>query len=427
VLGSKTTPRTSALTKLYRACLDEALTEYAYDAAVAGLEYSCDFTQRGVSLSFAGFNDKLPAYIASVSKAIASFVPNDEAKLNKFKDVVSRELASFPFEQPYQHAGRFSQLCTQEPAYLPTDVLKEMDAISLADLQAFTKGLWSKAFGQALIQGNFKTEEAVEIAKTVETAFGLQALPEDQRGAPKLAVLPVVQKGYGSVLQRAEPNPVDPNSAAVVQFQNAERDDLKQQMAMEVLAIIMGNPFFAELRTKQQLGYIVYGGVSNKEGVRSLVFTAQSSVADADVLTEKIFTFMNDFSLKDISDKQIEGYIAGLVRRKLEADKKLTTEVGRNWGEISVGQYRWKRREQEAAVMKTLTRKDLDEVLAEVVKEGGSRRRVLTTQIYSQTDAKGLAKLGKLGSEGVIIASTQDFQAASTYFTPIKGNPTALA
>ena len=115
------------------------------------------------------------------------------------------------------------------------------------------------------------------------------------------------------------------------------------------------------------------------------------------------------------------------MRRKLEADKKLTTEVGRNWGEISVGQYRWKRREQEAAVMKTLTRKDLDEVLAEVVKEGGSRRRVLTTQIYSQTDAKGLAKLGKLGSEGVIIASTQDFQAASTYFTPIKGNPTALA
>ena len=34
--------------------------------------------------------------------------------------------------------------------------------------------------------------------------------------------------------------------------QNAERDNMKQQMAMEVLAIIMGNPFFAELRTKQQ-------------------------------------------------------------------------------------------------------------------------------------------------------------------------------
>ena len=145
----------------------------------------------------------------------------------------------------------------------------------------------------------------MQIAKSVEKAFNLQPLPEDQRGAPKLAVLPVVRQGYGSVLQRAEPNPVDTNSAAVVQFQNADRDNLKQQMAMEVLAIIMGNPFFADLRTKQQLGYIVYGGVSNKEGVRSLVFTAQSSAADADVLTEKIFNFMEAFSLKDISDKQV--------------------------------------------------------------------------------------------------------------------------
>ena len=39
--------------------------------------------------------------------------------------------------------------------------------------------------------------------------------------------------------------------------------------------------------------------------MRSLVFTAQSSVADADVLTEKIFNFMEAFSLKDISDKQV--------------------------------------------------------------------------------------------------------------------------
>jgi secreted Zn-dependent insulinase-like peptidase len=115
------------------------------------------------------------------------------------------------------------------------------------------------------------------------------------------------------------------------------------------------------------------------------------------------------------------------VRNKLQTDKKLTTELGRNWGEISLGQYRWKRREEEAAVMKTLTRKDLDQVLAEVVKQGGSRRRVLTTQVFAQTDPKGLAKLGKLGSEGVLIGSTKEFLAQSSFFTPIKGNPTALA
>jgi len=427
VLGSKTTPRTSALSKLYSYALNEALTEFTYDAAVAGLDYSCDFTQRGVSLSFVGFNDKLPAYIESVSKSIASFVPNDEAKLAKFKDVISRGLAAFSFEQPYQHAGQYSKLCTMSPAYLPTDVLKEMDSITLAELQQWTTKLWSKGFGQALIQGNIKEKQALSIAKTVASAFNLQPLPENERGAPKFAQLPVVSKGYGSVLQREEPNPANPNSAAIVQFQNADRENLKQQMAMEVLAIIMGNPFFAELRTKQQLGYIVQGGVSNKEGVRSLVFTAQSSVADAPYLTEKIFEFTDAFSLAGISEEQIKGYISGLVSKKLESDKKLTTEAGRNWGEIVVGQYAWKRRQEEAAAMKSLVRKDLEDVLAQVVQQGGSQRRVLTSQVFSQKDLKGMAKLGKLEKDGLIIASTKDFQAQNTYFTPLKGNPGNLA
>ena len=88
----------------------------------------------------------------------------------------------------------------------------------------------------------------------------------------------------------------------------------------------MNDGFTASLTSEKfcQLGYIVYGGVSNKEGVRSLVFTAQSSVADADVLTEKIFTFMNDFSLKDISDKQV--YERGGKRDK---DKEIERERAR--------------------------------------------------------------------------------------------------
>ena len=47
-------------------------------------------------------------------------------------------------------------------------------------------------------------------------------------------------------------------------------------------------------------------GVANREGVRSLVFTAQSSVADAPYLTDRIFDFTNAFSLKDISDEQVQ-------------------------------------------------------------------------------------------------------------------------
>jgi secreted Zn-dependent insulinase-like peptidase len=37
---------------------------------------------------------------------------------------------------------------------------------------------------------------------------------------------------------------------------------MRGQLAMEVLGSIIANPFFTELRTKQQLGYVVNAGVS---------------------------------------------------------------------------------------------------------------------------------------------------------------------
>ena len=66
-------------------------------------------------------------------------------------------------------------------------------------------------------------------------------------------------------------------------------------MALEVLAAILEAPFYGELRTKQQLGYIVSSGVKQQREVRSLVFTVQSGFADAVYLTERVFAFLNAF------------------------------------------------------------------------------------------------------------------------------------
>jgi len=46
-------------------------------------------------------------------------------------------------------------------------------------------------------------------------------------------------------------------------------------MAMLVLSAILEQPFYQDLRTKQQLGYIVFATYREDEGPRSLVFIVQ--------------------------------------------------------------------------------------------------------------------------------------------------------
>ena len=49
------------------------------------------------------------------------------------------------------------------------------------------------------------------------------------------------------------------------------------QVTVELLGALLEQPFYAELRTRQQLGYIVYAGTSlNSDGAASLNLVVQS-------------------------------------------------------------------------------------------------------------------------------------------------------
>ena len=340
IFGTSTSPRTSALAKLFKASLGDALTEYTYDAAIAGLGCSLDFTPKAARLTFSGYNDKLPAFVDSIASAIVSHRPDDEEKLARYKDQLRRELSTFYRQQPYQHAAFFTQLYTQTPAFLPDAVLKEIDAVTLEDIRQFASTLWDKCFGEVLVQGNVLEEEARGMVSALERSLNFTELKKADQGRADIYLVPLSPKSIGNVIRIKEPNEADRNSAVMVQVQHADQT-LKQQMAMEVLASIVEQPFYSDLRTNQQLGYIVSSGIKLQNDVRSLVFTVQSNFADATYLTDKVFAFIKDFekTLKGMSDKEVEGYIGGLVEIKSQKITRLSDETIRNWDEIVEGKY----------------------------------------------------------------------------------------
>ena len=140
-------------------------------------------------------------------------------------------------------------------------------------------------------------------------------------------------KGY--VLKNIEPNENDENSASVFYFQVPSRD-ISKYMLVVLMAEIIEQPFYDDLRTRQQLGYIVGSGVKSREGVNSLYLIAQSSVVDDDELSRRIETFLDDFVVKmsEINDSDLESYKEGIVSRLLEPDQRLTQHANRLWGEI---------------------------------------------------------------------------------------------
>lgn len=417
--------RTSAYARLLKSYLTDYLREDTYAASEAGLQYSCDFTAKGLRLEFAGYSDKLPQYVASVTSKIAAFVPQDESRMARYKDVIARELDAYVTQQPYQHANYIARQCTDLPSFLPPEVAAELARISFNDLQAWAGALWDRGFGEALVQGNFDEGEALAMVQRVESAFSFTPVPPERRAGNKVVELPVGRSGYGQMLVQPDPNAGEVNSAVLVQFQNPS-ESLKEQMAMLVISSVIDQPFFADLRTKQQLGYIVGSSARAAEDVTSLTFTVQSAVADATEVTKRIFAFVDGFAttaLRELPQEAFEASVRGLVAKKLQTDKSLGAEAARHWGEIAEGQYKYARAQEEVAALRALTLADVQGVFSRYLAQGGEQRRPLTTVVY----AAGKEGSGAAPDGSVLVADAKAFRVARPFVARAKGRAPALA
>ncbi len=142
------------------------------------------------------------------------------------------------------------------------------------------------------------------------------------------------------------PNPANTNSSIdyYCQVGDAADDQLRNELAL--LAHIANEPCFNVLRTKEQLGYIVFSGSRSSAGQTGFRVLVQSE-KDSVFLETRIEAFLDYFQtyLNDLSDEEFDKNRQSLVDKRLEKPKNLYGESSRFWARIGDGYYDFLRRE----------------------------------------------------------------------------------
>ena len=358
-------------------------------AELAGLTYDVKALPRGVRLTFGGYNDRLEEFASYISRKlfrnVKDVLPKDDSDFARYKDQIMRALSAFDVRQPYAHASYYAQLTLQPRRFQYSN--KELrDAtrnLLLPDLLEYAKTLWATGKGEALIQGNFDKDEALNIVSKIGDAIPFRPISESEY-PPRLEALPLPISNARTLPTRVlvtEPNPADENSVSYVMLQSLGATD-KDHVLIELLSSIVDEPFYNELRTKQQLGYIVASGAKGIGESRTLSFIVQSSVATADDLTIAILAFLDTIEsaiLEKLPKADLAVYVKSLIDRKTEPDKDLIAEVTRNWSEIASGRLQFNRRQQEAAALLEIEKEDLIDFWRRIY--AGNGRRVLISNI----------------------------------------------
>lgn len=257
-----------------------------------------------------------------------------------------------------------------------------------------------------LAHGDISKDSAQRIAALLAPALSVKALALEQAPLPSVTALP---NQLDFTEMRSPPLVADESNSLVMLVYQLEPKDcpadkklcataLRQAAAMLLLQEVIGQKAFNQLRTKESLGYVVWAWVQpspvEKAGgstVWSLRLLVQSGVKSASYVRERMTKFMDGFmdecsgKAEGLADADIELGKQGLTAMLMKRPDTLGDEASRIWAEVLNRRGDWSRPWELAEVVPTLSRKDVTEVLQQVMRQGEAGRKA-AIEVWSSND-----------------------------------------
>ena len=413
------TPGNVACTDLFANILTELLAEYSYYADCGGLSYDVRNSFRGLVIIFYGYHHKLGTLMAKTLEEMRKMgdmscpsSPCSEELFTRVKEKLLRNLANTTFSQPYSHCMTGTLNCLEHPRWSYVEKYAALSSLTWLDFKSFSSLLIKRMFAEVFVIGNITPFGARDLSMSVVTALGCKKLPE--------CLVPVrrsvnLQEGKEYIYRQfaRDNNPSEVNSAIenlyfvgpecgrssgdvavetvgdLTPIEHArdisEWSELALESTLAFVAHLINEPAFDQLRTKEQLGYIVHTSkatIGNRICLRVIV---QSNSQDPIYLNGRVESFLRQFFdeiLSALSETYLIDNKKSCIENLLEKPKNLDKESAGYFSEISSGCYFFTRKQKMAKFIGTISKDDLMNFYSAFMLPESNRRCKFSSQFF---------------------------------------------
>jgi secreted Zn-dependent insulinase-like peptidase len=334
----------SARAALYTALLTDHVNEFAYPAHLAGMSFSFRTHAQGITLRLGGYTDKQSLLLQRLLDVIEAtrFRP---ARFEDIRSDMIRKLENSVAKRPSSQVVDDLNEALQYGAWSEQALISALEKTDLAALEEYIGEFWQGATAEALVYGNYPAGRVDELAQVLDSVLA-------EGSAPGLPAVRVLKLAAGESLQY----PVDvPHDDAVVAWYLQGAGDRWQDRAVAALtAQIMSSGFFQQLRTEQQLGYVVGAYSYPRWDVPGVLMLVQSPVADAATVADAMQDFLQGV-VASLDEAQFERHKVSLISEILRPDKNLAERGEFYWQSIARKQYDFAGRKTMAVTVDGLT------------------------------------------------------------------------
>lgn len=316
---------------LYTDVVQDALEEYSYDAELAGLDYSVTSHSSGIEVTVSGYNDKLSVLLEKVLTTMRDL----EVKKDRFeiiKERLRRRFKNLDFGQPYNQVGVYTRWLSSEKGYINDQVLAEFSHLTHNDIQQYFPQILRQMHIETFVHGNLYKEDALKITDLIENTLKPRALPKSQWPISRSLVFP--PGGY-FLYHKTLKDPANINNCIEYLLYVGDKSIRPLRAKVLLLDQMTNEPAFDQLRTKEQLGYVVFSGARTAATTIGYRFIIQSEKTPK-YLESRIESFLNSYAntLEKMTESEFENHKRSLILKCLEKLKNLDQESGRIWSQI---------------------------------------------------------------------------------------------
>ncbi|OED42282.1 hypothetical protein AB833_06405 [Chromatiales bacterium (ex Bugula neritina AB1)] len=405
--AANATARSRVLTSLYVELVNEQLNEFSYPANLAGLGYNLSFNTRGLGIRLSGYTD---GQRIMLEKLVAAML-KPEFTTDKFEQVrreLIDQIENYAKEAPYQRVGSEIRKLLIEPYFTETQRIAELNSITPEDLREFVAQLFKEIRIIALSHGNISADETLKRTAILEHAFARDATPAQVTGSLVVKV-PQTQQFVRQL-------DIDhPDSSIAVYWQGIERHRASRAR-FALLRQILTQPFYDDLRTRQQLGYFVFTYGIDIQQVPSIVLSLQSPSTGPGEQLAAIEEFLVRFekTLLTMDSNEFERHREALIGQVEQTDKRLSERTARYWSALYREDYIFDATERFSAAVKTLTKKEIVTLYRTLFIEKTAGRIVSYNEGSAATDSTP-ARFPSYKA----IARLSDFKNGKTLYQPL--------
>ena len=281
--------------KIYSACVNESLNEIGYPAKQAGLNYSFREGYEGFYITISGYSESAISLYTTLLTHMVDFSLTVD-QFNAVKDKIIRSYENYPLSDAHQQTREKGYDVFDNVKFSWSESLPVAREATFDDIKSYAKNIYKETFVEGFVYGDFTSDNSKDIINAFKEKT--ETLGIEREEAFDLQYLVQPESEYLQYVDRLKVN----NSCFYREY-NIGSDSPEMQAISLVASQAIQQPFYTEMRTNQQLGYIVWSYPRLREDTHYLAFVIQSGEYSAAELSDRaskmIYSFPETISSLD--------------------------------------------------------------------------------------------------------------------------------